>query len=72
MMSLLLNLVSLRTATYTAVSYDDTYGEAIAYLLAIFDDPGSDNQLLEAAKDLADDLNNGFFLEPDRVPEPSQ
>ncbi len=70
MMSLLPNLPSLRVATYTVVSYDDTCAEGIAYLLSIFADPGSDTTLLEYAKDLAEDLNTGVFLDPERIPEP--
>ena len=71
LMALLLNLTSLKIATYTEVSADDTCGEAIDYILGVLGEAGSDKVDLEAAKHLAQDINNGLIpLDPERVPEP--
>ena len=71
LMTLLLNLASLRIATYTVISYDDTAGEAIDYILETLGDAGSNKTELEAIKDLAEDINEGRIpLDPDRIPEP--
>ena len=72
LMTLLLNLASLRIATYTVVSFDDTAGEAIDYILQTMADAGSNRAELEMMKDLAEDINEGHIpIDPDRVPEPT-
>ena len=69
-MALLLNLASLRIATYTEVSSDDTCGEAIDYIITILNNTGSPKEALEDAKDIAEDINNGKLpLDPERIPE---
>jgi hypothetical protein len=71
LMALMLNVASLRIATYTEVSVDDTCGEAIDLIIAILDEAGSAKDDLEAAKDLAEDINEGQIpLDPERIPEP--
>jgi parallel beta-helix repeat protein len=73
LMSLMLNLASLRIATYTEVSEDDTCGEAISHIIEVLGEAGSAKQELEAARDLAEDINNGLIpLDPERISEPEE
>jgi parallel beta-helix repeat protein len=73
LMTLLLNVTSLKIATYTEVSTDDDCGEAIDRIIAVLDGTGSVKGDLEAVKDLAEDVNNGLLpLEPGRIPEPEE
>jgi parallel beta-helix repeat protein len=73
LMAMMMNLASLRIATYTEVSEDDTCGEAIDHIIGVLGEAGSAKAELEAAKDLAEDINNGLTpLDPERIPEPEE
>ena len=70
LISLTFNLASLKIATYTEVSSDDTCGEAIDYIISVLNDPTSTKNDLEKVKDIAENINAGQIpLDPAQIPE---
>ena len=69
-MSLLLNLVSDKLATFTEVSSDDDAAEAIIHINSLLNDPGSTDAEYEKAKDIAEAINSGDLpMDPALIPE---
>jgi hypothetical protein len=58
-MALLLNLVSSRISTSVEVRERETVVDAAARIVAVLEDPAAGARDLEAAKDLAEAINEG-------------